>query len=109
MRHRLTRAMLLLALLLAAGFLWQLLNREAPVPVTLGRADIGPVEATVANTRAGTLKACRRARLSPMSGGQIARLLVEEGTRVRAGDLLLELWNKDLAARLRLAEREREA
>lgn len=101
--------MLLLALLLAAGFLWQLLNREAPVPVTLGRADIGPVEATVANTRAGTLKACRRARLSPMSGGQIARLLVEEGSRVRAGDLLLELWNEDLTARLRLAEREREA
>ncbi|HHH36071.1 MAG TPA: efflux RND transporter periplasmic adaptor subunit [Gammaproteobacteria bacterium] len=109
MRHRLSRAMLLLALLLAAGFLWQLLNREAPVPVTLGRADIGPVEATVANTRAGTLKACRRARLSPMSGGQIARLLVEEGSRVRAGDLLLELWNEDLTARLRLAEREREA
>jgi HlyD family secretion protein len=63
----------------------------------------------VANTRAGTVKACRRARLAPSVGGQIETLAVHEGDRVERGDLLLELWNQDLAAQVTLAEREAEA
>jgi HlyD family secretion protein len=39
-------------------------------------------------------------------GGQIAYLPVKEGDRVKEGDLLLELWNNDLAAQVLLAERE---
>jgi HlyD family secretion protein len=66
----------------------------------------GTVERTVANTRAGTVKACRRAKLSPSIGGQIALLPVREGDHVKEGALLLELWNKDLAAQVLLAERE---
>jgi HlyD family secretion protein len=64
------------------------------------------VEKTVANTRAGTVKACRRARLSPSMGGQIARLPIREGDLVKAGELMLEIWNEDLVAQLALAERE---
>ena len=60
----------------------------------------------MANTRADTVKACRRAKLSPSIGGQIALLPVKEGDRVKEGDLLLELWNKDLDAQVLLAERE---
>jgi len=60
----------------------------------------------VANTRAGTVKACRRARLAPPSGGQIARLLVHEGERVTAGQVLLELWNKDLSAQEKVAQQQ---
>jgi HlyD family secretion protein len=69
----------------------------------------GAVEKIVANTRAGTVKACRRARLAPSIGGQISTLKVREGDRVKAGELLLELWNLDLKAQVTLTEREAEA
>ena len=62
--------------------------------------------ATVANTRAGTVDACRRAGLSPAMGGQIENLPVKDGERVEAGDLLLELWNDDVEAELTLAQRD---
>jgi HlyD family secretion protein len=68
--------------------------------------EIGTVEKTVANTRAGTIKACRRAKLSPSAGGQIAVLPVHEGDLVERGQLLLELWNKDLVAELELARQQ---
>jgi len=64
------------------------------------------VERTVANTRAGTVKACRRAKLSPSVGGQIASLPIKEGDLVKKGQLLLQLWNDDLVAQAMLAERE---
>jgi len=82
------------------------LTRPAAVPVRLATIDRGLVESTVANTRAGTVKACQRARISPAVGGRIDALPVHEGDRVQAGQLLLELWNDDLKARLELAERE---
>lgn len=88
---------------LAAAWWW--LRRE-PVAVTLATADQGRIERTVANTRAGTVKACQRARIAPATGGQIEKLAVREGDRVVAGQLLLELWNHDLAAQLQLVERE---
>ena len=81
-------------------------SRPEPIAVTLVAAERGPVAATVANTRAGTVDACRRAGLSPAMGGQIASLPVADGERVEAGDLLLELWNVDLKAELTLAERD---
>ncbi len=96
--------------LAAAGLgTWWYLREPAPVKVKAQAASLGMVEAIVANTRAGTLKACHRARLAPGIGGQIKTLAVREGDRVKAGDLLLELWNDDLAAQVTLAEREAEA
>lgn len=83
--------------------------RPEPVEVVVRPVLRGKVEQTVANTRAGTVKACRRAKLSPSIGGQIGRLPIREGDRVKAGDLLLEIWNEDLAAQLILAEREEKA
>lgn len=76
------------------------------VPVTLHTIDTGIVEATVANTRAGTVKACRRAKLSPTMGGQVAKLFVREGEKVEANALLLEVWNEDLLAQVTLAKTE---
>jgi HlyD family secretion protein len=77
-----------------------------PVQVIITAVERGTVEKIVANTRAGTVKACRRAKLSPSIGGQIAKLPVQEGDKVRAGKLLLELWNDDLIAQGALAESE---
>jgi HlyD family secretion protein len=91
--------------LVALAAAWYL-TRPTPVAVTLVTAERGPVSATVANTRAGTVDACRRAGLSPASAGQIANLPVKDGERVAAGDLLLELWNDDIKAELTLAQRD---
>ena len=85
------------------------LTRPKPVAVTTHTVERGRVEATVANTRAGTIKACRRAKMSPAIGGQVASLPVSRGERVKAGQVLLTLWNKDLAAQLKLAQSEEKA
>lgn len=96
--------------LAAAGLgAWWTLYEPAPVAVKVQAVAPGTVEEIVANTRAGTLKPCRRAKLAPSLGGQIATLAVREGDRVKTGDLLLELWNQDLTAQVTLAEREAEA
>jgi len=79
-------------------------TRPAPVKVQLAKVERGVVEATVSNTRAGTVKACRRAKLAPPAGGQIAHLLVKKGQRVKANQILLELWNDDLQAQAQLAQ-----
>jgi len=81
-------------------------TRPQPPEVELAAIARGTVEATVINTRSGTVKACRRARLAPVLGGQIVRLWVKEGDRVKAGQALLELWNRDLAAQRELAGRQ---
>lgn len=92
----------------AAVTVWYL-TRPDPVQVVVKFVDLGIVERTVANTRAGTVKACRRAKLSPSIGGQIAKLPIREGDTVKSGDLLLEIWNQDLAAEVRLVVSEAEA
>ena len=81
-------------------------NRAKPVQVVLYKVERGIVEATVSNNRAGTVKACRRAKMSPPAGGQISKLKVKKGERVVAGQVLLELWHKDLHAQQGLAEEQ---
>ncbi|WP_129776393.1 efflux RND transporter periplasmic adaptor subunit [Peristeroidobacter soli] len=83
-----------------------LITRPDPIAVETATVSRGPVAETVTNTRAGTIKACQRARLAPPSGGQIARLPVKKGDRVQPGQVLLELWNDDIRASLSLAERD---
>ena len=95
----------LAALVLLAIVAWYL-TRPEPVRVQLTKVERGTVEATVSNTRAGTVKACRRAKLAPPAGGQIAHLLVKKGERVKANQILLELWDDDLQAQARLAEQQ---
>ncbi len=106
MPHHLRRLLVIGALLgvsLALGWYW---SQPKPIPVRVETVERGPIESTVANTRAGTVEACQRAKLSPSIGGLIAYLPIKQGDRVKAGQLLLSLWNKDLEAQLKLAERE---
>ncbi len=106
MARRLLKWLVLLAAAAGAGFwIWQS-TRPEPLEVAVKAVSRGAVERTVANTRAGTLEACRRAKLSPSVGGQIASLPIRDGDAVSAGQLLLELWNDDLKAKVLLAERE---
>lgn len=85
------------------------IKRPQPVAVVVQEVTRGEVLATITNTRAGTLKACQRARLSPSIGGQIEKLPVREGDRVEQGQLLLEIWNDDIEAQVTLAEQEHQA
>ncbi|MDO9227706.1 MAG: efflux RND transporter periplasmic adaptor subunit [Pseudomonadota bacterium] len=98
------------ALLAVAGILgyaaWLHYGQPKPIEVSVAEVNLGQVESSVANTRAGTVKACRRAKLAPQGGGQIAKLRVHEGDRVKAGQVLLELWNADLVAGARQADEQ---
>src|SRR6185436_18808492 len=80
--------------------------RPRPVPVTVFRAARGRVEETVANSKAGTVTARRRAKISPQIGGQVSFLGARKGATVRAGDVLLRINDKDLRANLDLARGE---
>jgi HlyD family secretion protein len=93
-----------LAIVVLAGA-WYF-TRPKSVKVALIEVANGPVAATVTNTRAGTVDACRRARLAPASGGQIATLTVKKGEQVKQNQLLLELWNEDTKAQLELQRRD---
>jgi len=106
-RGKLVKRIALAAVIaLAAGYgLWQAM-RVKPVAVLVATAEAGRVENTVANTRAGSVTACRRAKLAPPAGGRIAKLPVKEGMRVQPNALLLELWNDDLVARERVAREQ---
>ena len=80
-----------------------------PVVVQVAVVERGLVEQTVTNSRAGTVKARRRAKLSPQEGGQVIALAKRKGDRVVAGEVLLELDPSVPLARLALAQRERES
>jgi len=107
MRRLIRWFVVLLILAAIAFFIWQK-TRPKPVEIIVKPVIRGTVEKTVANTRAGTVNACRRAKLSPSIGGQIAQLPIKEGDQVKSGSLLLEIWNVDLTAQLSLAEKELE-
>jgi HlyD family secretion protein len=92
--------------ILAAIGLTVVLTRSDPLQLDVVTIARGPVAETVTNTRAGTIKACDRARLAPTMGGKIELLPVKKGDRVKKGQLLLELWNQDLRAAVSLAERD---
>ncbi len=88
--------------LLGLGLFW--FNRPKPIPVVLKEVAEGKVEATLANTRAGTVEACQRTKLSTIVGGRIEFLGVKEGDKVKKGQLLLKLWNDDQQAQAALSQ-----
>ncbi|WP_439889135.1 efflux RND transporter periplasmic adaptor subunit [Pseudomonas sp. MBLB4123] len=98
--------LVVVACFLAVGWWW---GRPQPMPVQLVAVERGPVETLVANTRAGTLKSCRRSHLSFNIGGQVSELLVDEGQRVEAGQVLMRLRQDDRLARVQEAEARLEA
>jgi len=96
---------LLLALfvvcLLGGGVWWA--KRPKPIAVLVATIDQGKVESSIANTRAGTVEACMRTKLSATMGGRIEVLAVKEGDKVQKGQLMMKLWNDDQQAQSALA------
>ena len=115
MRRILKWALGLLALAAGLFIVWNLgravfkFVRPDPVPVTVYRLSRGTVEETVTNSKAGTVKARRRARISPEIGGRVDFIGFRPGQRVRKGDVLLRIRDNDLRAALALAEQDLES
>jgi HlyD family secretion protein len=92
-----------LAVVLAvAGAVWWF-SRPKPIPVLVTEVGRGVVEASIANTRAGTIESCQRTKMSTIIGGRIEILAVKEGDRVKKGQLLMQIWHDDIKAQERLA------
>ncbi len=104
MRH--PRRILLIALVITSIPVIWWLSRPDPIPVKLHTVEYGTVEDTVANTRTGTITACRRAQIVPIVSGRVEKLLVHKGQQVKAGQLLIELWNADIKAQIALSNSE---
>ena len=98
------RIALIALVILALGAILFWSTRAKPIPVALKEVASGKVEATLANTRAGTVEACQRTKLSTIIGGRIEYLGVKEGDKVKKGQLLLKLWNDDQQANAVLAQ-----
>jgi len=74
------------------------------IDVKVVAVERGRVESTVTNTKAGTVRARRRAQLSSEVGGRIVEIAHREGDRVEAGTPLIRLNDATQRAQLRLAE-----
>ena len=109
MRTWLVRSAIVVAVIVVTLALKLTLFAADPVEVEVAVISTGPVEETVTNSRAGTVKATRRAKLSPEFGGQVVELPFREGDRVRKGEILLRLEDSLQRARLELSRRESEA
>lgn len=102
--HLIRRGLIVgLVILLAAAAVWWL-KQPKPVAVVFKEVDKGKVASTIANTRAGTVEACLRTKLSTILGGRIEVLAVKEGDHVSKGQLLMKLWNDDQQAQSALAQ-----
>jgi HlyD family secretion protein len=85
------------------------LFKSKPIEISAYRVARGKVEQTVTNSKAGTVKARKRANLSSEIGGRVVYLDAHEGKRVKQGQLLLKVDDSELKASLGLAERAFEA
>ncbi len=103
------RLLISLLVIAAIAFSFWWFTRPQPLPVSLAEVDFGKVESSVANTRAGSVEACQRTRLSPISGGRIVYLGIKKGDHVSKGQVLLRLWNEDQQAQSSLAETQVES
>ncbi|MDH5429918.1 MAG: efflux RND transporter periplasmic adaptor subunit, partial [Nitrospirota bacterium] len=84
---------------------WYVLTSD-PILVSVVAVERGRVETTVTNSRAGTVKARQRAKLSPEIGGRVAEIPHRKGARVHAGEVLLRLHDDTQQAAVQMAQRE---
>jgi len=106
-RRFVSRSVIVLALVAVVALLRYTAFAPDPVPVRVAVAEQGRVEETVTNSRAGTVKARRRAKLAPETGGRVLELPRRRGARVKKGDLLLRVDDALQRAQLSLSQDER--
>ena len=96
----------ILVLVGIGAFLKIWLFMPSPTSVSVISVERGTVEETVTNSRAGTVKARQRAKLSPEIGGRIAEIPHRKGARVHAGDVLLRVHDDSQRAAVQMAKQE---
>ncbi|MBW2384559.1 MAG: efflux RND transporter periplasmic adaptor subunit [Deltaproteobacteria bacterium] len=69
-----------------------------PVEVRVVTVERGRVEATLTNSKAGTVRARLRSRLTAETGGRVVEIVHREGEHVSAGDVLVRLNDSSLRA-----------
>ena len=106
MKRWVIRAAIVLALVGVGVFLKFSVFTPDPLPVSVMKVERGRVEETVTNSRAGTVKARQRAKLSPEIGGRVAEIPHRKGALVRTGDVLLRLHDDTQQAAVQMAKRE---
>jgi HlyD family secretion protein len=109
MRRWLIRIAVVVGIALAGFALRRTVFAPKPLEVKVAAVARGRVESTVTNSRAGTIKARRRAQISPEVGGRAIAIPHREGEMVKAGDILLRLDDRVLQAQLGVARRELQA
>jgi HlyD family secretion protein len=109
MRRWLIRLAVILVIVLVALTLRRTVLAPKPLEVKVVRVTKGRVESAATNSRAGTIKARRRAQISPEVGGRAIGIPHREGDSVKAGDVLLRLDDSVLQARIALSRRELQA
>ena len=93
---------LVVAILVAAGFVR---SRSAPTPVEMTSVAAAYPSAAVATLNAtGRVVAARRASVSSKATGRLEWLGVQEGQRVKEGEVIARLENRDVAAQLEQAQ-----
>lgn len=75
-----------------------------PVEVRTARVERGSVEATVTNSKAGTVEARRRSRIASEMGGRVIEVAHREGALVAKGAPLVRLSDVSQLAQLELAK-----
>ena len=103
-RDRMLRWAIPIALVVGVGALLRFtVLAPDPLEVRVERIERGSVEATVTNSKAGTVKARRRSRIAAETGGRVVAISHREGTHVEAGATLVKLGDASQAAQLALA------
>jgi HlyD family secretion protein len=95
-------SLLIAGVLIGVGLRFTVFRPE-PVPVRVAAVERAVVEATITNSKAGTVRARRRARISAEVGGRVVEITRREGERVEQGDVLVRLNDATPRAQLALA------
>lgn len=82
-----------------------LIFSEKPIDVKAYKVKRGTIEEIVTNTRAGTLKARKRAKISPRTSGLVSLIPKKKGDFVKKGELILKLEDTLQRANLEAAEK----
>jgi HlyD family secretion protein len=77
--------------------------RDEPIAVRVVPVERALVEATITNSKAGTIRARRRARLSAEVGARIVAIAKREGEWVKEGEVILRMNDASPRAQLRLS------
>lgn len=103
--RRLAPYLVLGAIALIGVLLRYTLLAPDPIEVRIVPVARGRVEATVTNSKAGTVEAGRRSRIASETGGRVVEIRHREGARVEAGEVLVRLAATSQEAQLELAQK----